>query len=453
MQIYKKRSKNQPVEQMFSVHAKCSKITVSCNTLVLKMTKPAKTITIVHQSLGLKNGDRMVVDMAYTLKQLGMRVDILCNDRLYKYSKFLGKERIQCWAFGYLIPNSICGLFCKIMSYIKQLYLYIMYYLFLEDKLADLYIVSQVPVFVPILKYRKAKILYFYPRPEDNKIDSQRIISMVIQGIFAMFEEYAAGKSNAILVNSIYTKKRLFNFWAHLENKVHVIYPTILPPTYTKLKKASENRKFGNRDDLNYVFQESNIVFLGIARYEEPSDMEFMMKALHQMRYNIDSSIYRKVFLVLVNDYKVKHNNLPTTHLWYMQRLSLLAVKLDVMHQTIFVRDGNNRVRNKALVNCDAVVHAAHDHINYRNVQAMAFGRPVVCIKGCGSSEMFVNGCTGYITEKSSSYVQLGNLMVKIANCKDTNMQMGRAAKDHFHKCYGYTIFKQMLLEKVQATM
>ncbi|MFH7244813.1 MAG: glycosyltransferase family 4 protein [Spirulina sp.] len=78
-------------------------------------------------------------------------------------------------------------------------------------------------------------------------------------------------------------------------------------------------------------------------------------------------------------------------------------------------------------------------------LEAMAFGKPVICSKGAGASELIQDGQNGFLVE-SKNFHEIVNVMLKFLECPNMVDQMGEASKLVISK-HTPELAKQFLLD------
>jgi glycosyltransferase involved in cell wall biosynthesis len=140
------------------------------------------------------------------------------------------------------------------------------------------------------------------------------------------------------------------------------------------------------------------------------------------------------------------------------QRLEILAIDLGIGESVLFCGHlSRNEVHSK-LAECDVLVHPSfHDSGGYVCVEAMAAGRPVVCLN-LGGPALQVTDDTGFkikAQEPRQAIKEFSDALRVLALDSELRLEMGRAAqqrvRDHFRWDLKGDYMKQVYAEVFQG--
>ena len=136
------------------------------------------------------------------------------------------------------------------------------------------------------------------------------------------------------------------------------------------------------------------------------------------------------------------------------QRLEALAVDLGISHQVkIWGLQPRSEVLTK-LGQCSALVHPSlHDSGGFVCLEAMAAGRPVICLDLGGPAQQ-VTAATGFkISAKNpvQTVADLAEAMQKVAASQDLRLQMGKIGQDRVKTHYTWEARGKYLAKTYEA--
>ncbi|SAM81988.1 related to alpha-1,3-mannosyltransferase alg2 [Ustilago bromivora] len=314
---------------------------------------PRKKLRIgfVHPDLGIGGAEKLVVDAALSLQQLGHEVVILTshhNPRHCFEPTRDGTLKVQ--VMHTLVPRSIFGSFhlpCAIlqqMSLVFQLILAVMLFnypgtlpRFVTRRLTssppipgfDLFFFDQLPAGIPWLKILLAtRVVYYCHFPDKdigNSIAMQKahargesgpsVLRKVYRLPFDLFEEGTTDYADKILVNSEFTSAQFVKSFFRLRRQPRVVYPGVdysqfEPKKVEEGMKRLEKEAEGMGDPIRsqiarFCRDESKTTLLSVNRFEAKKNVALALEAFAIARKELAATEgdVDRLRLVLVGGY------------------------------------------------------------------------------------------------------------------------------------------------------
>ncbi|KIH90779.1 alpha-1,3/alpha-1,6-mannosyltransferase [Sporothrix brasiliensis 5110] len=409
-------------------------------------SSPKKTVVFFHPDLGIGGAERLVVDAAVGLQNRGHRVVIFtshcdpahCFDEVRPGTGVLD-VRVR---GGNVVPASILGRFAILCAIARQVHLLLQ--IWLTGELAALgataYFVDQLSAGLPLLRSLGSAYggaaqqtpttpIFFYCHFPDLLLAKgrQKWWKRLYRVPFDALEQWSMGFSDAVAVNSRFTKSVVTATWPRLaakvkvgidplvaedDNGLRVVYPCIDIKQEDALEqeRASNNsndkKTKQNRDAPVDLWQGLPFV-LSINRFERKKDIGLAIRAFAGLPTG--TSPQR---LVVAGGY----DNRVAENVGYHRELDALATELGLRTatartmvtalsipadvQVLFLLSVPSALKSLLLhsPSCRLLVYTpANEHFGIVPLEAMLAGLPVLACNSGGPTETVVEGTTGWL--------------------------------------------------------
>lgn len=388
-----------------------------------------KTIVFFHPDLGIGGAERLIVDAAVGLQELGNKVTIFtshCDPQhcfeeardgmffasasvttLAKIDRTVSTGTLDVRVRGNsLFPSTFLNRFHILLAILRQIHLVISIAIWSHelDKLKpDVFIVDQLSACVPPLRwlYPDRQRTLFYCHFPDQLLADRRtsglfgLLKKLYRLPFDWFEGWSMGGSDKIVVNSNFTKSVASQVWPALGNSFGVIYPCV---------NAETSEQVEQEPLWNNQFK----ILLSINRFERKKDITLAIRA-----YNDLSPADRKgARLIIAGGYDQRVNE----NVQYHKELVDLAEGLGLVTataktvptalavpneiQVLFLLSVPGPFKTTLLQNAQLLLYTpANEHFGIVPVEAMQHGLPVLASNTGGPLETIVENETGWLRD------------------------------------------------------
>ncbi|ODV92211.1 glycosyltransferase family 4 protein [Tortispora caseinolytica NRRL Y-17796] len=355
-------------------------------------------VTFIHPDLGLGGAERLVLDAALGLQDLGHEVSVYTShcDRNHAFME-IKKGLIDYHVYGDFFPRSIAGKFHIIGAIVRQLYLSC----FVPTD-SDVYIVDQLSASLPLLRLRSDSKIVFYCHFPDQLL-AQR--SSTIRSIYRLpwdwLEQVTTAVADEILVNSKFTRSVFAKTFTFIKRTPDVIYPCVpIAPSVTSSHMATLIAPY--------------TTVLSINRFERKKNVELAIKAYAKLIHNPSVGAEDKLALKLViaggYDPRVSEN------IEYLSELCTLAKDLrlsyclrhpgesldtiDPQINVLFLPSITDSEKTVLLENSRVLLYTpAFEHFGIVPLEAMYAGTPVLAVNSGGPTETVKEDVTGWLRD------------------------------------------------------
>ncbi|PLW14582.1 hypothetical protein PCANC_15739 [Puccinia coronata f. sp. avenae] len=256
------------------------------------MTHPLR-IAFIHPDLGIGGAERLVVDAALGLTQLGHTVTIYTSFHTPARSfaeTHDGTLQVRVLG-GWLVPRSVFQRCVTICAVLRQLHLslhliYLSLSLFLSHQsVCDVFFVDQLSAAIPLLRYLTRTPVLFYGHFPDLLLSSDNNpSSSLLAKLKALYrlpldwlEEYTTANADTILVNSHFTAEVFTRTLTSINKKPKVVYPGVDITTY-------DIPEHDQTDLKTSLIHSDRPTILSINRFERKKDINLILQAFIQLR-------------------------------------------------------------------------------------------------------------------------------------------------------------------------
>lgn len=259
-------------------------------------------IAFVHPDLGIGGAERLIVDAAAGLQELGHSVEVITSH--YDPARsFLETQdgTLDVRVLGdTLFPRAFFGdRFHILAAILRQLHLFLsLFFLTIRSSSAfqppDIYVVDQLSTAVPLLRFfTRTRVIFYCHFPDlllspgrGGAIGEQSTRRSILRAIYRApidrLEEATTGTADRILVNSGFTAQVFQRTFPHVKRQLQIVYPGIDVQSVQGQGKKDENAKSGQVE--SGTGSDSRIVgdrptFLSINRFEVKKNVRLAIEA------------------------------------------------------------------------------------------------------------------------------------------------------------------------------
>ena len=234
-----------------------------------------KNIVFFHPDLGIGGAERLVIDAALGLQNLGHKITIFTSYRDINHCFDEARDdtldvRVR---GGWLFPPTVIGRFKILCSILRQIHLLVA--ITWTGELAKLkptaFFIDQLSAGIPFLRWfwEDQKILFYCHFPDLLLVQGRKSWYKRIWRIgFDWLEGWGTRGADRVVVNSGFTKGVVQNIWQGLggERGVGVVYPCV------------DTRRKENVEQSKPLWKDKKVL-LSINRFERKKDVGLAIRA------------------------------------------------------------------------------------------------------------------------------------------------------------------------------
>lgn len=449
-----------------------------------------RQIVFFHPDLGIGGAERLVIDAAVSLQDMGHKVVIFTSHcdkshcfeeardgRDFPTSAELGRKADMGSAGtldvrvrgNSIVPHSLLGRFSILCAILRQLHLVLQISFFTSElqKLdPEIFFVDQLSACVPVLRWKfpLLRILFYCHFPDKLLAQRGGLIKSIYRLPFDWLESFSTGASDLIVVNSNFTKSifsKAFPGLSHRRPKV--VYPCVNVDESPSTTAESSSIVGGKK------------LLLSINRFERKKDVGLAIRAYAQLT----AAAKERTCLIVAGRSLSFHTNRPlltvcgtggydpriAENVSYHKSLCEIADSLHLSHSTLrdassttpLPRDTNiiflpsvpNSVKTTLLDAATLLVYTpSFEHFGIVPLEAMLARKPVLAANNGGPTETVVDGETGWLRDPSevSGWSEVMEMAVRDGN-EDVLRDMGEKGRTRVVKEFSKAKMAQRLQE------
>lgn len=355
-------------------------------------------IAFIHPDLGIGGAERLVVDAAVGLQNLGHTIKVYTShcDLSHCFEE-VSDGTLHVSVYGDFLPSTIYGKFHILFAILRQLYLVLRLIVSGEIAQYDYFVVDQLSICVPLLSIfsnPSSRVLFYCHFPDQLLAKKGGLVKKLYRVPFDALEEWSTGVSDTIVVNSTFTKSIFHQTFTNLSHiDPGVIYPCV------DVKDVLKDNEAGDREFLE--FMNGKKYFLSINRFERLKNIGLAIKSFAKLLETLpENSKPPKLILAGGFDSRVREN------VEYLTELQSLCDSLKLIHytfrgklvlmpqstQVIFLPSVKSSIKNAALKNAEMLLYTpTFEHFGIVPVESMLNKTPVLAINQGGPLESIVN--------------------------------------------------------------
>lgn len=358
-------------------------------------------VAFIHPDLGIGGAERLIVDAAMAMKELGNDVTVYTShcDKTHCFEE-VKREEFKVKVIGDFLPTNLFGKFSIVFAFLRQLILTFTILSNRELFQYDLIILDQLPYSIPILHFFKkseTKILFYCHFPDQLLAPHDGTLRRVYRFFYDMLEEFSTSCSDKVVVNSKFTKEIVYSTFPSLKNQeLSVVYPCI--PSEIEIDTQTDflvEDLFGNK----------NPYFLSINRFENKKNVSLAIESFAKFLNDPSLSSNSSQKLIIAGGYDSRVNE----NIDNLNKLKKLCIELNLKSTTvskgdlssiddinnynvIFLTSISTPLKNSLIKNCDLLLYTpSFEHFGIVPIEAMSLGKLVLATNTGGPLETVVN--------------------------------------------------------------
>ncbi|KAJ1889617.1 Alpha-1,3-mannosyltransferase-like protein [Kickxella alabastrina] len=231
------------------------------------------TIGFVHPNLGIGGAERLVVDAALSLQNLGHKVIIhtLHHDVSHCFAETRdGTLQVRTGGNQWFLPRSIFGHMHILCTILRSLAL--------ANQVAgdreqyDVLFVDQLSAPIPLLRFAQARIFFYCHFPDYLQAPHAGVWRRMYRLPFDLLEEFTTREADEIVVNSRFTQEAFQRAFPRIAQAPRVLQPALNLAAYDQAADAQDAGLWGLRTQRPLV--------ASINRFERKKNVGLAIDAL-----------------------------------------------------------------------------------------------------------------------------------------------------------------------------
>lgn len=371
-----------------------------------------KKIAFVHPDLGIGGAERLVVDAAVGLQDLGNEISIFTShcDKTHCFEE-VSSGILDVTVYGDFLPTNILKKFHILFAILRQFYLVLKLILTRQIVEYDYFIVDQLSFAVPLLSLFSrddCNVLFYCHFPDQLLSKKGGLMKKLYRVPFNLIEEWTTGVSDQIVVNSNFTKGIFHNTFTRLSDvDPGVIYPCV------DIKAAADEDKSSDKEIIDF-FKGSKF-FLSINRFERAKNIDLAIRAFAQLKSKLPANEKPRLVVAGGFDARVIEN------VQYLRELETLCESMELKCFTIrgklivmppstdvlFLPSIKSSLKNSLIRQAELLLYTpGFEHFGIVPVESMLYKTPVLAVNHGGPMESVVN-YTGNNLDKATGFNKL----------------------------------------------
>lgn len=433
-----------------------------------------KKIAFLHPDLGIGGAERLVVDAAVGLQNLGHTVAIFTShcDKTHCFEE-VSSNVLPVKVYGDFLPTQVFQKLHILFAIIRQIYLVLRMVISDEINDYDYFVVDQLSFAVPLLKFftfQDCRVLFYCHFPDQLLARKGGLLKKLYRMPFNLVEEWTTGLSDRIVVNSSFTKGIFRDTFTHLSQfDPAVIYPCVDVESALTLLEADKET-----DAQLEAFLKGSPYFVSVNRFERAKNVELAIRAFAKFKLTVPES-GPKPRLVIAGGFDPRVNE----NVDYLAELSKLSESLNLKNfiirgklivmppatDVLFLPSVSSSLKNLLIRNAELLLYTPiFEHFGIVPVESMLNKTPVLAVNSGGPLESIVSysgsnilEATGY-TKPSKEAVWAETLTEYYSKLDDkVKVQMGEngraRASDLFSREHMSKAFLENLLDSSKTNM
>ncbi|MCJ1472514.1 Alpha-1,3-mannosyltransferase-like protein [Lambiella insularis] len=420
------------------------------------------SVVFFHPDLGIGGAERLVIDAAVGLQELGHKVTIFTSHRDISHCFDEARDgTLDVRVRGDLLfPATLFGRF-KILFTILRHY-HLLFTIVINGELAALqstvFFVDQLSTGIPFLRYKftDTRILFYCHFPDLLLVQQrQRWMMRLWRLPFDWLEGWSMKGADRVVVNSEFTKGVVKSVWHGLGGNqgVGVVYPCVNTGKQTHETEEIDAAETVQRKPL------CTKVILSINRFERKKDVGLAIKAFAGLK----AADRKGCRLVVAGGYDSRVNENVSYHselvnqaeslgfrtASYKNIITALSVPANV--EVLFLLSVSTQLKSMLLRNAKLLVYTpSNEHFGIVPLEAMLAEVPVLAVNSGGPLETVVEGKTGWLrsTENIAGWTEV---MREVLSMSDSRLKyMGVAGREWVEANFSETNMAQALDQELQ---
>ncbi|KAF9950890.1 Alpha-1,3-mannosyltransferase-like protein [Mortierella alpina] len=424
-------------------------------------------VAFVHPDLGIGGAERLVVDAAVGLQDLGHKVVMYTShhDPAHCFEETRDGTLTVRVGGNTIVPRTLLGRFYIICAILRNLHLALTILLYNsglpEQEKFNVIIVDQLSVSIPLLRWTDAKILFYCHFPDKLLSKRDSLLKKIYRLPVDLVEELTTGMADTIVVNSKFTANIFKESFKLLRQSPDVLYPSI---QFDKFDRTVDLSK----PEVQVLRADDKVTFLSINRYEEKKDIDLALHAFARLLQPedgdtkldgyVDLGSSQRLRLVIAGGYDVRVQENVNCHLklnriardqYGLRTFTLKSGQSDLAvpddTQVLFLQSISDVQKLYLLQTARALLYTpTNEHFGIVPVEAMYMRCPVVAVNSGGPTESILDGKTGYLVA-SSPEMWAATLKTLLGKSAQELKDMGQTGHDRVVSMFSLTAFVSKL--------
>lgn len=390
-------------------------------------------VAFIHPDLGIGGAERLVVDAAVSLQQLGHMVWIYTARHDPSHCFKETKDGTLCVVVhGDFLPRRILGRFYAACAYFRMCFVSWQIVLMSFAYCFDVIIVDQVSICLPILRLaRPCGIIFYCHYPDYLLTQRASLLKRLYRMPLDLLEELTTGLADVVFVNSKFTAGVFAEAFPTLNS--HGIKPSVLYPALN-LTEQDQNAKKVNLN-LDFLGDDEKLL-LSLNRFERKKNIGLAIRAFAAL----PDHLKQRTKLVVAGGYDA---DLPE-NVEHAAELEVLAQQLGVQDRVIQKWSISTEDKATFLHHATCLMYTPdREHFGIVPVEAMYARVPVLAINSGGPLESVVDGETGFLRPDDPG--AWGAAVGKLLEDDSLKQRMGQAGRARVEERFSLRAFGQTL--------
>ena len=444
----------------------------------------SRDIVFFHPDLGIGGAERLIIDAAVALQNLGHRVTIFtsyCN-RSHCFDEARDGTldvRVRGDTF---FPATIFSRFKILLTILRHYHL--LYQIWSSDELnklnADVFFLDQLSAGLPLLRwlYPTTRISFYCHFPDRLLVQNRKAWYRKIWRIpFDGIESWGMYGAERVMVNSKFTRETVKEVWPGLDEgkRMTVVYPCIDIPAEANNPRRRPEKQIRNahgppsHQDHSPRLWPSHRVILSINRFERKKNIALAIRAFAASCSHL-STLSGRTRLVLAGGYDPAN----AENISYHSELVALASDLNLQTatarnivsasnipdeiQVLFLLSVPSALKQMLLQTASLLVYTpANEHFGIVPLEAMLAGVPVLAADSGGPRETVKEAETGWLrdTEDEAAWTEVMDMVLKDGDSSQKKIleTMGERGKEWVRRQFGRKEMGLRLQQEVEAAI
>ncbi|KAJ3107051.1 Alpha-1,3-mannosyltransferase-like protein [Phlyctochytrium planicorne] len=352
------------------------------------MATPKKKLTInfIHPDLGIGGAERLVVDAAVGLQNLGHKVRIYTSHHDSKHCfEETANGTLEVKVYGDFLPRHIGGKFMIFFALLRSLYLsFCLLVISICNPsppgviASDVALVDQISLAIPVFKLLFPRVVFYCHFPDRLLTKRVSLLKRLYRLPFDFVEEATTGMADEILVNSQFTQQVFKQEFKSIRRLPIILHPGI------QISGLNETETFTPSGPLEPLQKKGS------------ETLKLVVAGGYDTRV-LENVEHHRELEELCESFGLKHHTVVPFKLPRPSSHKESSASIDAAN-VIFLLSVSNTDRSFLLSKATCLIYTpTGEHFGIVPVEAMYARTPVVAVNDAGPTETIVDGETGFL--------------------------------------------------------